>query len=70
MLLYQAAGPSFSGEEVVAPMEYIERLRRDLPRHLHIDKMSNEELQDNLLTHNLTPRKGLGFKTPAQAILK
>lgn len=66
MLLYQAAGPSFSGEEVVAPMENMnERLRRDLPRHLHIDKMSNEELQDNLLTHNLTPKKGLGFKTPA-----
>ncbi len=46
------------------------RLRRDLPRHLDIDKMTNEELQDILPTHNLTPRKCLGFKTPAQAILK
>lgn len=46
------------------------RLRRDLPRKRDIDKMSDEELQDILLTHNLTPRKCLGFKTPAQAILK
>ena len=46
------------------------RLRRDLPRNRDIDKMSDEELQDILLSHNLTPRKCLGFKTPAQAILK
>jgi IS30 family transposase len=32
--------------------------------------MSDEELQDILLTHNLTPRKCLGYKTPVQAILK
>jgi transposase, IS30 family len=32
--------------------------------------MSGEELQDILLTHDLTPRKCLGFKTPVQAILK
>ncbi len=37
------------------------RLRRDLPRQLDIDKMSDEELQDILLTHNLTPRKCLGL---------
>ncbi len=46
------------------------RLRRDLPRKRDIDKMSDEELQDILLTHNLTPRKCLGYKTPIQAILK
>ena len=45
------------------------RLRRDLPRHIDIDKMNDEDLQDILLTHNLTPRKCLGFKTPIQAIL-
>jgi IS30 family transposase len=46
------------------------RLRRDLPRKRDIDKMSDEELQDILLSHNLTPRKCLGYKTPVQAILK
>ena len=46
------------------------RLRRDLPRKRDIDKMSDEELQDILLTHNLTPRKCLGYKTPIQALLK
>ena len=44
--------------------------RRDLPRKRDIDKMSDEELQDILLSHNLTPRKCLGYKTPVQAILK
>ena len=46
------------------------RLRRDLPRKRDIDKMSDEELQDILLSHNLTPRKCLGYKTPIQAIWK
>lgn len=46
------------------------RLRRDLPRNLDIDKVSDEELQDIVLTHNLTPRKCLGFITPVQALLK
>jgi len=46
------------------------RLRRDLPRKLDIDKVSEEELQDIILSHNLMPRKCLGFKTPAQALLK
>jgi len=32
--------------------------------------MSEEELQDIILSHNLTPRKCIGFKTPAQALLK
>jgi IS30 family transposase len=46
------------------------RLRRWLPRHTDIDKVSDEEIQDIVLTTNLTPRKCLGFKTPFQAILK
>jgi len=45
------------------------RLRRDLPRKLDIDGMSDEDLADINLMHNLTPRKCLGFKTPAQALL-
>ena len=46
------------------------RLRRWLPRQIDIDKVSDEEIQDIVLTSNLTPRKCLGFKTPFQAILK
>lgn len=46
------------------------RLRRDLPRRIDIDKLSDDELQDIILMHNLTPRKCLGFKTPAQALLR
>ena len=46
------------------------RLRRDLPRKTDIDAVSDEDLQDIMLTHNLTPRKCLGFKTPMQALLQ
>jgi IS30 family transposase len=46
------------------------RLRRWLPRQTDIDKVSDEEIQDIVITANLTPRKCLGFKTPFQAILK
>ena len=46
------------------------RLRRWLPRHIDIDQISDEEIQDIVMTANLTPRKCLGFKTPFQAILK
>ena len=45
------------------------RLRRWLPRNLDIDRMSEEDIQEIVLTANLTPRKCLGFKTPFQAIL-
>lgn len=45
------------------------RLRRDLPRKLDIDRLNEIDLQDIVLMHNLTPRKCLGFKTPAQAFL-
>ena len=45
------------------------RLRRWLPRHLDIDRTSDQEIQEIVLTTNLTPRKCLGFKTPLQALL-
>jgi transposase, IS30 family len=45
------------------------RLRRDLPRDLDLDALGDAELQEIVLTHNLTPRKGLGFLTPLQALL-
>ena len=45
------------------------RLRRWLPRQLDIDQLSDEDIQEIVLTANLTPRKCLGFKTPFQAML-
>jgi transposase, IS30 family len=45
------------------------RLRRDLPRDLDLDALGDAELQEIILTHNLTPRKGLAFLTPLQALL-
>ena len=46
------------------------RLRRWLPRQIDIDKVPDQEIQDIVITANLTPGKCLGFKTPFQAILK
>jgi transposase, IS30 family len=45
------------------------RLRRWLPRHLDIDRTSDQDIQEIALTTNLTPRKCLGFKTPFQALI-
>jgi transposase, IS30 family len=45
------------------------RLRRDLPRDLDLDALTDAELQEIVLAHNLTPRKCLGFLTPVQALL-
>jgi IS30 family transposase len=45
------------------------RLRRDLPRHLDIDAINDEDFADINLMHNLTPRKCLKYKTPLQALL-
>jgi IS30 family transposase len=45
------------------------RLRRDLPRHLDIDAMSDKDFDDIIFAHNITPRKCLGFRTPYQALL-
>ena len=38
-------------------------------RHLDIDRTSDQEIQEIVLTTNLTPRKCLGFKTPFQALI-
>jgi IS30 family transposase len=46
------------------------RLRRWLPRQLDIDNLGDDELQEIVMTYNLTPRKCLGYRTPFQAILK
>src|SRR3954454_14233282 len=46
------------------------RLRRDLPRDVDLDALSDAELQEIILSHDLTPRKCLGFLTPLQALLK
>jgi hypothetical protein len=45
------------------------RLRRWLPRHLDIDRTSDQDIQEIVRTTNLTPRKCLGFKTPFQALI-
>ena len=45
-------------------------ITRWLPRQIDIDKVFDQEIQDIVITANLTPRKCLGFKTPFQAILK
>ena len=45
------------------------RLRRDLPRDRDLDGLTDAELQEIVLSHNLTPRKCLGFLTPVQALL-
>ena len=46
------------------------RLRRDLPRDRDLDALADAELQEIVLSHNLTPRKCLGFLTPVQALLQ
>jgi IS30 family transposase len=46
------------------------RLRKHLPRDLDVDSLSEADLQDIVLTHNLTPRKCLDYLTPIQAFLK
>ena len=46
------------------------RLRRWLPRQIDIDKVSDREIQDIVITATLTPGKCLGFKTPLQEMLE
>jgi transposase, IS30 family len=46
------------------------RLRRQLPRHLDLDTLSQADLQEIVLSLNLTPRKCLGYLTPIQAFFK
>ena len=38
-------------------------------RHLDIDRTSDQDIQEIVLTTNLTPRKCLRFKTPFQALI-
>ncbi len=45
------------------------RIRRWLPRSAELDDLTDEDIQDIAMTLNLTPRKCLGFKTPAEAFL-
>jgi transposase, IS30 family len=47
------------------------RLRRWLPPQIDIDKVSDQKMQDIVITTTtLTPRKCLGFKTPLLEILE
>jgi len=46
------------------------RLRRHLPRQLDLDTVSQADLQEIVLSLNLTPRKCLGYLTPIQAFFK
>jgi IS30 family transposase len=44
----------------------IGRLRRRLPRKTDLDTVSDEQIQHLTLLYNHTPRKCLGYRTPAQ----
>ena len=44
-------------------------LRRSLPRHLDIDRTSDREIQEIVLTTNLTPRKCLGSRRHSEPCL-
>jgi IS30 family transposase len=46
------------------------RLRRSLPRQTNLDNLSDEDMQEIVMTYNLTPRKCLGYITPIQALFK
>ena len=46
------------------------RLRRQLPRHLDLDTVNRADRQEIVLSHNLTPRKCLGYLIPIQAFFK
>ena len=48
----------------------IGRLRRFLPRKTNIKRINGEELEKLAALHNHTPRKCLGYQTPAEIFLK
>jgi IS30 family transposase len=48
----------------------IGRLRRTLPRKTNLDSLSNRTLDKLVAQYNNTPRKCLGFQTPAEAFLQ
>ena len=48
----------------------IGRLRRSLPRKTDLDALSNKAIDKLVARYNNTPRKCLGFKTPAETFLQ
>jgi len=48
----------------------IGRLRRKLPRKTDLDNVSNERFENILRAYNNTPRKCLGYRTPAEIFFK
>ena len=48
----------------------IGRLRRSLPRKTNLDALSNQAIDKLVSRYNNTPRKCLGFQTPAETFLK
>ncbi len=48
----------------------IGRLRRNLPRKTDLSTFSSNDINAIMRLYNNTPRKCLGFKTPAEAFLK
>lgn len=44
------------------------RLRRDLPRKIDLSLLTEQDLEQIMINHNLTPRKVLGGKTPIEAL--
>ncbi|NDD55949.1 IS30 family transposase, partial [bacterium] len=47
----------------------ISRLRRDLPRSTNPSDHSEADFLDIIASHNETPRKCLGFRTPTEVLL-
>lgn len=48
----------------------IGRLRRQLPRKTDTAELSNYDIEQLMVLHNHTPRKCLGYKTPAEVFAK
>jgi IS30 family transposase len=44
------------------------RLRRWLPRRTNLDDISDQDMDEIVMTYNLTPRKCLAYRTPLQAL--
>ncbi|MDA0338513.1 MAG: hypothetical protein O2910_01510 [Proteobacteria bacterium] len=47
----------------------IDRLRKDLPRKTDLTKIQQEDLDDMIITYNMTPRKCLNYQTPLEAFI-
>jgi len=46
------------------------RLRRDFPRNTDLSLLTDNAFEHVIMTHNLTPRKCINFKTPTESFLK